>query len=97
MKGDPFSLRSSGCPDDATGTLGSRGLGGLTATLKQFDFECSPLVPKPFALIFHVPVLFLPDCARGSRVVLPSGVKVILNLVPVRAVAVKGWPLKNVA
>jgi hypothetical protein len=65
--------------------------------VKQFDFACSQLVQKPFAFSFHVPVLFLLDCPRDSRVILRSGVKAILNLAPVSAVAVKGWPLKKVA
>ena len=49
--------------------------------MKQFDLACSQLEQKPFALSFHVPVFFLPDCWRASRVILPSGVKVILNFV----------------
>src|SRR5271169_2180399 len=69
----------------------------IGTTVKQLDLACSQLVQKPFALSFHVPAFFLPDWARGSRVILPSGVKVILNLMPVRAVAVNGWPLKKVA
>ena len=52
---------------------------------------------KPCALSLHVPALLLPDSARGSRVIFPSGVKVILNLTPLSVAAVKGWPLKNVA
>jgi hypothetical protein len=34
---------------------------------------------------------------RGSRAIFPSGVKVILNLVPEGVVAVKAWPVKKVA
>jgi hypothetical protein len=48
------------------------------------------------ALSFHVPALLFPDCWTGSRVIFPSGVKIIVNLVPEGLVAVKGWPLKNV-
>jgi hypothetical protein len=35
--------------------------------VKQLDFECPQVVQKPFALSFHVPVLLLPRCGRGSR------------------------------
>src|SRR6516225_7286835 len=55
------------------------------------------LVQKPCAVSLHVAALLLPDSARGSRVIFPSGVKVILNLTPLSVAAVKGWPLKNVA
>src|SRR6516165_11876447 len=66
-------------------------------TVKQLDFACCQVVQKPVALSFHVPVFLWPDSARGSRVILPSGVNVILNLVPPGVEAVKGWPLKKVA
>src|SRR5262245_51891243 len=66
-------------------------------TVKQLGFACCQVVQKPFALSFHVPLFFWPDSARGSRVILPSGVNVILNLVPPGVEAVKGWPLKKVA
>src|SRR6516164_5178217 len=66
-------------------------------TVKQLGFACCQVVQKPFALSFHLPVFFCPDCARGSRVILPSGVNVILNLVPPGVEAVKGSPLKKVA
>src|SRR5215510_12212758 len=66
-------------------------------TVKQLDFACCQVVQKPFALSFHVPLFLWPDSARGSRVILPSGVNVILNLVPPGVEAVKGWPLKDVA
>ena len=62
--------------------------------VKHLDFECPQVVQKPFALSFHVPVLLSPRCARGSRVIFPSGVKFILNLVPEGVVAVKAWPVK---
>src|SRR5215470_1325916 len=66
-------------------------------TVKQLGFARCQVEQKPFALSFHVPVFMRPDCARGSRVILPLGVNVILNLVPPGAEAVKGWPLKKVA
>ena len=65
--------------------------------MKQLGFACCQVEQKPFALSFHVPVSMRPDCARGSRVIVPLGVNVILNLVPLGAEAVKGWPLKKVA
>ena len=65
---------------------------------------------KPFAFSLHVPVPALalprsPDFGevpfvtggRGSRVIFPSGVKVILNLAPEGVLAVKAWPVKKVA
>src|SRR5262249_58482365 len=55
------------------------------------------VVQKRFALSFHVPVFFWSESARGSRVILPSGVNIILNLVPPGVEAVKGSPLKKVA
>lgn len=64
---------------------------------------------KPFAFSLHVPVpvLALPRSidfgampfvtdGRGSRVIFPSGVKVILNLAPEGVLAVKAWPVKKV-
>jgi hypothetical protein len=36
-----------------------------------------------------MPVLVLPVCSKGSRVIFPSGVKVILNFVPEGVIAVK--------
>src|SRR5262245_37413592 len=66
-------------------------------TVKQLALSRPQLVQKPCALSLHVPALLLPDSARGSRVIFPSGVKVILNLTPLSVAAVKGWPLKNVA
>ena len=65
-------------------------------TAKQLGFACCQVVQKPFALSFHVP-RFWPDSARGSRVILPSGVNAILNLVQPGVEAVKGSPLKKVA
>src|SRR4051812_25571288 len=66
-------------------------------TVKQLGFACCQVVQKPLALSFHVPLFFWPDSARGSRVILPSGVNVILNLLPPGVEAVKGSPLKKVA
>src|SRR6516164_7823797 len=66
-------------------------------TVKQLGFACCQVVQKPAVLSFHVPVFLEPDSARGSRVILPSGVNVILNLVPPGVEAVKDWPLKKVA
>src|SRR5262252_6196155 len=66
-------------------------------TVKQLGFACCQVVQKPFALSFHVPLSSWPDSARGSRVILPFGVNVILNLVPPGVEAVKGSPLKKVA
>src|SRR5262245_25605462 len=66
-------------------------------TVKQLAVARAQLVQKPCALSLHVPALLLSDSARGSRVIFPSGVKVILNLTPLSVAAVKGWPLKNVA
>ena len=45
--------------------------------MKHVGFECAQVVQKPLALSLHVPVpvLALPRCARGSRVIFPSGVK----------------------
>src|SRR5262249_42940091 len=69
----------------------------IGTTVKQPAFSRPQLVQKPCALSLHVPALLLPDSAKGSRVIFPSGVKVILNLTPLSVAAVKGWPLKNVA
>jgi hypothetical protein len=63
--------------------------------VKQLDFARFQVVQKPFALSFHVPALLLPDCSRGSRVIFPSGVKVILNFVPERATARERLPGKE--
>jgi hypothetical protein len=65
--------------------------------VKQLGFACCQVVQKPVALSFHIPVFLEPDSARGSRVILPSDVNVILNLVPPGVEAVKDWPLKKVA
>jgi hypothetical protein len=69
----------------------------IGTTVKQLAVARAQLVQKPCALSLHVPAPLLPDSARGSLVIFPSGVKVILNLTPLSVAAVKGWPLKNVA
>ena len=66
-------------------------------TVKQFGLERVQVVQKPFVLSFHVPVSLVPESSTGSRVILPSGVKVILNLVPDGDVVVNGSPVKKVA
>jgi hypothetical protein len=65
--------------------------------VKQLGFAWFQVVQNPVALSFHVPALPLPACSSGSRVILPSGVKVILNFVPEGDTAVNGCPLKKVA
>jgi hypothetical protein len=69
----------------------------LGTTVKQFGAARFQAVQKPLALIFQVPTLFVPACSRGSRLIFPSGVKVILNLAPEGLMAVNGSPLKKVA
>src|ERR1700730_18093229 len=46
----------------------------IGTTVKQLTFARPHLVQKPCVLSFQVPALLLPDCARGSRVIFPSGV-----------------------
>jgi hypothetical protein len=58
--------------------------------------DVTPRGAESLGVSFHVPVFLVPDCSTGSRVILPSGVKIIVNLVPEGLAAVKGWPLKNV-
>ena len=65
--------------------------------MKQLAFAWPQAVQKPLALSFQVPVLALPDCSSGSRVIFPSGVKVILNFAPEGDAAVNGCPVKKVA
>jgi hypothetical protein len=66
--------------------------------VKQLSFARFQAVQKPFALSFHVPALPLPeDPSSGSRVIFPSGVKVILNFAPEGDTAVNGCPVKKVA
>jgi hypothetical protein len=71
-------------------------LSPLGTMVKQVAAAWPQAVQNPLAFIFHVPALFVPDRSSGSRVILPSGVKIIVNLVPEGLVAVKGWPVKNV-
>src|SRR5262245_38152459 len=56
----------------------------IGTTVKQLAVARAQLVQKPCALSLHVPALLLPASARGSRVIFPSGVKVILNLTPLK-------------
>lgn len=65
-------------------------------TRKQFGLDRVQVVQKPLALNFHVPVSLVPDRSSGSRVTLPSGIKVILNLAPDGDAAVNGSPVKKV-
>ena len=65
--------------------------------MKQLDPACSQLVQKPFALSFHMPTFVFPGDAKACRVILPLGVKVIVNFVPEGETALKDFPLKNVA
>ena len=64
--------------------------------VKQLGLDRVHVVQKPLALSFQVPVSLVPENSTGSRVTLPSGVKVILNLVPDGEVAVNDSPLKKV-
>ena len=64
--------------------------------MKQLDPACSQLVQKPFALSFQMPTFIFPGGASSCRVILPLGVKVIVNFVPEGEAALKGFPLKNV-
>lgn len=63
--------------------------------MKQLDPARSQLVQKPFAFNFQIPTFALPDGPRACRVILPSGVKVIVNLVPLGEAAVKGCALMS--
>ena len=44
-----------------------------------------------------MPTFVFPGGARACRVILPLGVKVIVNFVPEGEAALKGFPSKNVA
>jgi hypothetical protein len=72
-------------------------LSPLGTTVKQLDPACSQLVQKPFALSFQMPTFTFAGGVRACRVILPLGVKVIVNFVPVGEAALKGFPSKNVA
>lgn len=66
--------------------------------VKQLGFAPAQLVQKPPGLSFQVPDFEGPPAEPvGSRNALPSGVKVILNLVPLGVAAMNGSPLKNAA
>src|SRR5215472_7442670 len=69
----------------------------LGIIVKQLALAWPQAVQKPLALSFQVPALALPDCSSGSRVIFPSGVKVILNFAPEGDAAVNGCPVKKVA
>lgn len=71
-------------------------LSPMGVTIKQLGLDRVQVVQKPLALSFHVPVSLVPDGSTGSRVILPSGAKVILYLVPEGEVAVNGSPVKKV-
>jgi hypothetical protein len=69
----------------------------MGTNVKQLGFAPAQLVQKPAGLSFQVPDFAGPPAEpMGSRKALPSGVKVILNLVPLGVAAVNGSPLKNV-
>jgi hypothetical protein len=57
--------------------------------LKQLALEPCQVVQKPSLVSFHVPSALEPPAPTGSRVILPSGLNVILYLIFVAA-AVKG-------
>jgi hypothetical protein len=61
-------------------------------------FAEPPAAPAPAEAVpaEAVPAELTPAETMGSRKALPSGVKVILNFVPLGVAAVNGWPLKNV-
>jgi hypothetical protein len=70
----------------------------MGTNVKQLGFAPAQLVQKPAGLSLQVPDFEGPPAGPiGSRKALPSGVKVILNLVPLGVAAVNGWPSKNVA
>lgn len=65
--------------------------------VKQLGFAPAQLVQKPAGLSLQVPDFEGPPAEPvGSRNALPSGVKVILNLMPLGVAAMNGSPLKNV-
>ncbi len=70
----------------------------MGTNVKQLGFAPTQLVQKPAGLSRQVPGFEGPPAElMGSRKALPSGVKVILNLMPLGVAAMNGWPLKNVA
>ena len=62
----------------------------LGTIVKQLAAVRPQAVQNPLALSFHVPAFFVPARSSGSRVILPSAVKIIVNLAPERLVAVNG-------
>ena len=48
----------------------------------QLASTCFQVVQRPQLSSFQVPDFLAPDFPRGSRVIVPSGMKIILNLVP---------------
>ena len=73
-------------------------LSPIGINVKQLGFAPSHPVQKPAGLSLQVPDFEGPPAEpKGSRKALPSGVKVILNLVPPGVAAVNGWPLKNMS
>src|SRR5207302_4935682 len=66
-------------------------------TRKQLAVEPFHVVQKPSLVNFQVPSPLAPLFASGSRVILPSAVKTILNFTFEGVEDVNGWPLKNVA
>jgi hypothetical protein len=70
----------------------------IGTNVKQLGFAPAQLVQKPVGLSLQVPDFVGPsEEPTGSRNALPSGVKVILNLLPLGVAPMNGWPLKNVA
>src|SRR5262249_12282804 len=67
------------------------------AMRKQLALEPFQVVQKPSLVSFQVPSDLAPDLATGSRVILPSAVNTILNLVLVGVDALKGTPVKKAA
>ena len=63
---------------------------------KQLGLEPFQVVQKPFLESFQVPSPLTPALPAGSRVILPSAVNDIVNLMFFGVAAVNGWPLKNV-
>lgn len=68
----------------------------MGTNVKQLGFVPFQPVQKPAGLSLQVPDFEGPPPGLiGSRKALPSGMKVILNLMPPGVAAMNGWPLKN--